>query len=120
MSVVTTILLLPDAREPQASIHALNEQLVQLRPGPGDRFRNLSEVHPYPEPSPSDHWGGSKAPEADVWAAALNHISGDEVARAARRCDWAYPALLVYQDDGDDRWSHVMLGLSLKPELGEG
>lgn len=118
MSVVSTMLLLPNAREPEASIHALNELLVQLRPGIGDRFRNLSEVRPYPEPSPSDHWGGSKVPEAYAWGAALNHISGNDVATEARKVEWHFPALLVYQDQDDDRWSYVTLGLN-KPELGE-
>lgn len=119
MSVVTTVLLLPDAREPRASIDALNERLVQVRPSPGDLFRNLSEVNPYPEPSPSDFWGGTKVPEADAWGAAFNHVSIDDVLEQAWQCDWRHPALVAYQGQDDFRWSFVTLGLSAKPELGE-
>lgn len=44
--------------------------------------------------------------------------SPDEILPRLRRIDWAHPALLVYRSDGENRWSQVLLGLSL-PELGE-
>lgn len=51
---------------------------------------------------------------ASTWYASL-----DVVLERLRRIDWAYPALFIYREEGEDRWSQVMLGLSLRPELGE-
>ena len=42
--------------------------------------------------------------------------SPDEALERLRRIDWRHPALVVYREDGDDRWSYVMVGLST-PEL---
>lgn len=36
-----------------------------------------------------------------------------------RRIDWRHPVLVVYREDGDDRWSYVTIGLNT-PELGDG
>lgn len=44
--------------------------------------------------------------------------AGDLLERL-RRISWAHPALLVYREEGEDRWSQVLLGLN-KPEFGEG
>lgn len=49
----------------------------------------------------------------------LSEASADEVIGRLRRIDWAHPALLVYREEGEDRWSQVLLGLN-KPEFGEG
>jgi hypothetical protein len=46
------------------------------------------------------------------------HNTADEVLPRLRRIDWAHPALLVYREEGEDRWSQVLLGLN-KPEFGE-
>lgn len=119
MSVVSTVLVLPDAREDASAISELGRRVTALRPEVEVTFRNLSEVRPYPESSPSDHWGGSKVPEAAVWAAALNHIDGAAVVAEARKCDWRHPALVVYQDQDDDRWSYVTIGLRKPEGLGE-
>lgn len=43
----------------------------------------------------------------------------DDLLARLRRVDWRHPALLVYREQGENRWSYVMLGLS-SPELGEG
>lgn len=43
----------------------------------------------------------------------------DELLWRLRCIDWAHPALLVYREPGEDRWSQVLLGLN-KPEFGEG
>lgn len=48
-----------------------------------------------------------------------DRLSPDEALPRLRRIDWAHPALVVYREDGDDRWSYVTLGLNT-PELGEG
>lgn len=119
MSVVTTVLVLPDAREGSGSIELLNSQLVQIRPHGADQLRELSAVNAYPALSPSDHWGGPKAPEADVWGAAFNHISGAEVVERARKVNWSHPVLILYQDQDDFRWSYVTLGLNTPEGLGE-
>lgn len=37
---------------------------------------------------------------------------------ALRRIDWHHPVLVVYREDGYDRWSYVTLGLN-SPEGGE-
>jgi hypothetical protein len=47
------------------------------------------------------------------------HAPLDSVLERVRQIDWAYPALFIYREADEDRWSQVMLGLSLKPELGE-
>lgn len=50
---------------------------------------------------------------------ALRIAPTDEEALARlRRIDWRHPALVVYREDGDDRWSYVTLGLNT-PEFGE-
>lgn len=43
----------------------------------------------------------------------------DDLLDVLRGLDFERPALLVYREDGDDRWSYVTLGLNT-PELGEG
>lgn len=62
----------------------------------------------------------------DVYDAALSLIEdGFAVESAAatlerlRQLDWRHPVLIVYREDGDNRWSYVTLGLNT-PELGEG
>lgn len=57
--------------------------------------------------------------DAAANAAALAGDSTEEMLRELRSIDWAYPALFIYREADEDRWSQVMLGLSLKPELGE-
>lgn len=44
----------------------------------------------------------------------------DEVMAGLRQIDWRHPALIVYREDGDDRWSYVALGLNSPEGLGEG
>lgn len=46
--------------------------------------------------------------------------SVDTVLVELRSIDWAHPALVVYREDGDDRWSYVMVGLNTPEGLGEG
>jgi hypothetical protein len=43
----------------------------------------------------------------------------DDVLPRLARIDWAYPALVVYREDADDRWNQVTLGLG-RPWMGEG
>lgn len=52
--------------------------------------------------------------------ALMGASTADAVLSGLRQIDWAYPALFVYREADENRWSHLMLGLSLKPELGEG
>jgi hypothetical protein len=59
--------------------------------------------------------------DASLLEARLAHATSDSTQTlldGLRRIDWAYPALVVYRESGDDRWSYVTLGLSLR-ELGE-
>lgn len=49
----------------------------------------------------------------------LSTRSAASVLMALRAIDWRHPALFVYREAEDDRWSYVTLGLS-SPELGEG
>lgn len=45
--------------------------------------------------------------------------TADAVLMSLRSIDWAYPALFIYREADENRWSQVTFGLSLKPELGE-
>jgi hypothetical protein len=47
------------------------------------------------------------------------HVPLDDVLSRLRQIDWAYPALFIYREADENRWSQVTFGLSLKPELGE-
>lgn len=58
------------------------------------------------------------APGSDVYAGTTGASAG-ELLDVLRGLDFERPALLVYREDGDDRWSYVTLGLNT-PELGEG
>ena len=54
--------------------------------------------------------------DAAANAIALAGDSTEEMLRALRGIDWAYPALFVYREADEDRWSHVRVGLSLREE----
>lgn len=53
----------------------------------------------------------------DRAAAMAARESPEAVIQRLHRIDWRHPALCVFRGRGDDRWSHVLLGL---PPLSEG
>jgi len=46
--------------------------------------------------------------------------SMDQLLARLRNIDWRHPALVVYREDGDDRWSYVTIGLNTPEGPGEG
>jgi hypothetical protein len=109
MSVVTTIMMLPRWDEPTENINAFNQALARADTERGQQLRNIADVRPYPEPAPSDFWGGTKVPEADVWAAALNYFPGDQVVEVAKECRWLRPVLFIWVNDFAEGWQQVTI-----------
>lgn len=58
------------------------------------------------------------APGADVYAGTTG-ATAYQLLAVLHGFDFERPALLVYREGGDDRWSYVTLGLNT-PEFGEG
>lgn len=104
MSAVTTMMMLPNSREPFQTINEFQAALKAADTDRGQQFQSLSEVREWPVPSPTDHWGGSKAPEAEVWGAALNHVPAADVLAAARTVRWCFHVIFVWQDPYGDSW----------------
>ena len=94
--------LLPDARERDATMRSLGEL---------ERARNIVSGVQYHPPfarmvftSPISAWHSHGAMEPDEMLALL------------RQVDWAYPALLAYRTSEENRWSHLLVGLAA-PDL---
>ena len=98
MSAVSTVLVLPDSREDLGVIDALNERLKALCYLANPVWPSRSGLTPR-------LWTHT------AWGAGFLPIDGNAVVTEARKCDWEHPVLIVYKDQGDDRWSHALVGL---------
>jgi hypothetical protein len=96
--------LFPDAREPEDSLRSVSRL---------ERKRNVTGAQYHPPfsrmvfTSPIEAWHSHGVMEPD------------EMLDLLKQVDWAYPALLAYRTSEDNRWSHMLLGMSVKPELGD-
>lgn len=88
-----TLLLLPDQREKEGVIEAVNERLQALK-GLG-RFVPLT-------------WG----PWPRAWGARADISDPHEALKLIGDIDWHHPVLVVYRTSEDVRWSHCTLGVS--------
>ena len=99
MSVVTDILLCTaiadgGSEDEHPNADALSAWLVS-KYGPACALQKLD-----------GHAGGNKAMQADVFGAAVNHCSVDDLLSAFRAVPWEYPetALLLLQHENWDRF----------------
>lgn len=100
-----TFHILPDAREDERSIEALNVQSWALR-GEG-RF-----VQSFLRDSHLAHFPPS-------WGSRMRGVDPTEVLRAIARVGWVYPVLVVHRSSDDNRWSHALIGLKYETMLGD-
>lgn len=87
MSQVANVILLTDSCECGVSI--LQKWLAE------NGWQSLVEI--------SDHAGGNKAMECQVWASAFNNFDTDSFAKEVRRIEWDLPMSvhLLIKDDAD-------------------
>ena len=95
MSCVANVLIQFDCLEPDvqnvAKLHEITERLCQ------QRFRSLVDSRA------RDLWGGSKAPECDLFGAAFNYIPLDEFFAELEKLEWECPNLIrVFVQRQDD------------------
>lgn len=107
MAAVSYYLFL-DARESPAIVGEVN-QSIKAWNTPASRHYQAPFVQ-ISFTSPVTGWV-SAAPQLGVPPLEMMSI--------LKRIDWAHPALFVYREAEDDRWSQWTLGLSLRSELGE-
>jgi hypothetical protein len=100
--------LFPDRRESPAVVGEANETIKTWSAGPGRNYQ--APFGQVSFTSPVSGW----VSVAGYWG-----VPPLEMMTILKGIDWAYPALLVYREAEDDRWSQLLLGLSLRSELGE-
>jgi len=59
----------------------------------------------------SEFWGGTKFPQADIWAAAINYLDIEEFMEYLASLPWRYPSQtqLFVKDEHDDRFAVYVL-----------
>ena len=93
MSRVTDIIMLTWLDDP--GVAEVNAWLKEVG------YSELEEI--------SDHAGGTKVLQAEIWSAALNHFEGYEEQHVDvfRRAKWEQPekAVLIFEREEDERWT---------------
>jgi hypothetical protein len=102
-----TFALFPDAREGWRSVAQADEAL-QERSSDDARHQSLFR--------PMSHISSVRG-----WVSVGHGMDPDKMLALLRRIAWEYPALVVYRTSEENRWSHLMVGLT-PPDLaiGEG
>lgn len=96
MSEVTNVLVTVDIREGRDVLsHPIDGDMR------GQMLRNIADDQA------GDFWGGSKRPECDVWAAALNFVSTDMILAHVAAVQWRSPenVLVLIEGQYDSRFT---------------
>lgn len=104
MAAVTYYLFL-DGREDPAVVAQANKGIRVWNQGAGRHYQA-----PF---GPTTHIAPITALSS---VAGLDGVPPLEMCFLLRGIDWAYPAQLVYREEGEHRWSQVAFGLSLREE----
>ena len=94
MSDVTNVMVSHSVLEEPATHEAL---ATPISGGYGQSLRNIADG------AAGDAWGGHKAPEVEVWAAAFNHVGVSEILAHVEGVPWEEPhAVQVFINVQDD------------------
>lgn len=105
----TTWLLLPDAREEEPTIQALNERIKQMRES---RLKG-GVMYPFHLMSFALHY-------PPAWTTRSEEIDPHMVLQCFREVDWEYPVLVTWRSSQENQWNFSRMGLSPATLSGEG
>lgn len=107
MSIVTSVILVTamndgnDNDDSYVSVDKLNRWLLETRGRACDQLERVSQ-----------HAGGGKCMQCDVWMGAFNMLDEEAFARAVQAIDWSHPdcVQLMLQSEQEDLFRVVLDG----------